>query len=242
MEHHGPQTWLMHLPLLPQGAEWVHVNGAILVFLVITVVSIIARFRIAGKVDGLVIPAKKVSLAGMVDILVESLHNMVIGTLGHHGEKHFPFIAALFIFVLLSNLMGLLPLSESPSSSLNTTLALGVVSFVYYNVMGIKEHGVVGYAKHFLMGLGIMGVPIALFELLSHVLRPFTLGLRLMLNLKIDHLLAGSFAQLFEWLLPVPLLLFGVVVCTIQAFLFATLTSVYIQMATEHEEGAATHD
>lgn len=231
----------MNLPFLPHDEAWVHVNGAILVFLTILLVSIIARRRISGKQNELLIPSKKLSLVGMVDILVDSLHSMVVGTLGHHGEKHFPFIASLFIFVLLSNLMGLLPLSESPSANLNTTLALGAAAFLYYNVQGILEHGPVGYAKHFLMGLGIMGVPIALFEILSHVLRPFTLGLRLMLNLKIDHLLAGSFGQLCQWVLPVPLLLFGVVVCTIQAFLFATLTSVYIQMATEHEEHGEQH-
>lgn len=246
MEHHGPQSWLERFPLtsipfLPYEKSISHVNGALIVFGIILTVSTIARFRISGKLESFIIPPKKASLAGIIDILVESLHKMVIDTLGYHGKKHFPFIAALFIFVLLSNLMGLLPLSSSPSSSLNTTFALGGASFLYYNYMGIRAHGIVGYAKHFLMGLGIMGIPIALFEVLSHALRPFTLGIRLFLNLNIDHLLAGSFASLFEWVLPVPLLLFGVVVCTIQAFLFATLTSVYIQMATEHEETGGHH-
>lgn len=241
MEHLGPESWLAQLPLLPHGHSFLHVNGAVIVFGVILVAAAIARIQISGRVNEFVVPPKRLSIAAIIDILVESLHNMVLGMLGPHGEKHFAFIASLFIFVLLSNLMGLLPLSESPSSNLNTTLALGLASFLYYNVMGIKEHGILGYLKHFLMGLGLMGVPIAFFEILSHVLRPFTLGLRLFLNLKIDHLLAGSFAQLFEWVLPVPLLLFGVVVCTIQAFLFATLTSVYIQMATEHEESSEHH-
>ena len=241
MEHHGPETWLANLPFLPHEHDLIHVNGAIVVFLVILIFSIIARLRMTGKIESFIIPPKKASVAGICDVLVESLNGMVTGMLGPHGARHFPFIATLFIFVLISNLMGLLPVSESPSSNLNTTLALGAVSFLYYNFMGILEHGPIGYMKHFLMGLGIMGVPIALFEILSHVLRPFTLGLRLFLNLKIDHLLAGSFGQLCQWVLPVPLLLFGVVVCTIQAFLFATLTSVYIQMATEHEDHGEEH-
>ena len=102
--------------------------------------------------------------------------------------------------------------------------------------MGIKSHGIVNYGKHFLMGLGLFGIPIAFFEMISHAIRPVTLGLRLAINLHIDHALASSFQEIFAWFLPVPLLLFGVLVCTIQAFLFAVLTSVYVQMATEHED------
>lgn len=237
MEHHGPSPWMLHIPGLPHEAGWETFNGAVVLLTGIVAVSILGRLAIVGKVANHVVPSPKPSLVGSIDLLVEGLHNMVVSTLGPHGEKHFPFIASLFIFVLFSNLMGLLPVSASPSASLNTTLALGLASFLYYNYMGIKEHGIVGYGKHFLMGMGIFGVPIAFFEILSHVLRPATLGLRLFLNMSIDHLLAGSFASLCKWVLPVPLLLFGIVVCTIQAFLFATLTSVYLQMATEHEEG-----
>jgi len=234
---HGPTTWLLQLPLLPNKPEHVHINGALVVFLGIVVFSVIANRAIKKNGEKMLIPSKKFSISTMADLLVEGLYNMVTGVLGHHGESHFSMIASIFIFVWFSNLIGLLPLSSSPSSDVNTTFALGIISFVYYNLMGIKSHGLVGYGKHFLMGLGIFGVPIALFELLSHVIRPVTLGLRLFINLHIDHMLVGSFAEVFAWLLPVPLLLFGVVVCTIQAFLFAILTTVYVQMATEHEEG-----
>lgn len=241
MEHHGPTSWLQHIPLLPHEPEYLHVNAAVIVFAGITAFSILANRAIKNRTDALIVPPPRLSIAGIADLIVESLHGMVVGILGHDGIKHFSVIAALFIFVWLSNLMGLLPLSSSPSGSLNTTIALGLVSFFYFNIMGIKAHGPLGYAKHFLMGLGLMGLPIAAFELLSLVLRPATLGLRLYLNLTIDHLLAGSFASLFAWLLPVPLLLFGIVVSTIQAFLFAVLTAVYVQMATEHEDGHEGH-
>ncbi len=236
MEHGGPTSWLLKLPLLPHDPAYIHVNGAVLVTLFILVVSIIANRRIMGKLEESLVPSPKISLVNVVDVLVEGLYKMVEDTIGHHGVKYFPMVATLFIFTLLCNLLGLLPHSSAPTSNLNTTLGLGGAVFLYYNYMGIREHGIVNYGKHFLMGMGVMGIPIAAFELLSHVLRPFTLGLRLFLNMTIDHLLAGSFASLVAWVVPVPLLLFGVVVCTIQAFLFATLTSVYLQMATEHEE------
>ncbi len=236
MEHQGPTTWLLKLPLLPHSEEYLVFNGSIIVFLAILVFSLIANAAIRKNGNALLIPSRKFSIATVADLLVEGLYNLVTGVLGHHGEEHFSLIAALFIFVWFSNLFGLIPLSSPPTNSVDTTFALGITSFLYYNISGIRSHGLANYGKHFLMGLGIFGLPIAFFELISHVIRPVTLGLRLMINMHIDHELARSFGEIFAWLLPVPLLLFGVLVCTIQAFLFAILTTVYVQMATEHEE------
>ncbi len=236
MEHStGPTSWLLQLPGLPHDPHYIHVNGAVLVTAGIVLLSLLANRQIKGRIEQNLVPSPKTSLFNIVDVLVEGLHKMVVDTIGAHGEQYFSMVAALFVFVLFSNLLGLLPHSAAPTASLSTTFALGLAVFFYYNVQGIRAHGIINYGKHFLMGLGVMGVPIALFELISHVARPITLALRLDLNMEIDHLLAGTFASLVAWIVPVPLLLFGVVVCTIQAFLFAILTSVYLQMATEHE-------
>lgn len=246
MEHHGPTSWLVTLPILPEvlrDPKFEHVNGAIVIFLFITICSIMAWLQIRKKTDDYLVPPPKFSLVNIVDMLVEALYKMISGTLGPHGEKHFNFIAAVFIFILFSNFLGLLPLSGAPTANLNTTIALGISSFVYYNAMGIKEQGVVGYLKHFLMGLGpFIGVVVALLEMLSHLVRPVSLGFRLFVNMFIDHMLVLNFQNLFAWLIPVPLLLFGIVVCTIQAFVFATLTAVYVQMATEHEQLDHSHE
>lgn len=237
---HGPTTWLLQLPLLPHDERFLPVNGAIVVFLGILGFSLIVNRAIRKGGDAMLVPSKKLNLSTVADLLVEGLYGLVESVLGHHGREHFSFIAAIFLFVWFSNLLGILPLSASPSGNVNTTFALGIISFIYYNVMGIRSHGAVGYAKHFLMGmkglLVLVGLLVAAAELLSHLVRPLTLGLRLFVNLHVDHELVGAFAALSPWLLPVPLLLFGVVVCTIQAFLFAILNTVYVQMATEHEE------
>lgn len=232
MEHHA--SWLEKLPFLPHDPHYVHVNGSVLVFLFLTVVSLLAYVAIRRKREALLVPSPKVGLVSIVDVFVEGLYNMVVGTLGHHGKDYFPFIAAVFLYVLFCNLLGLLPMSSAPTSSTNTTMAVGLACFVYYNIMGVKAHGFVGYLKHFLMGLGPAGIIVALLELISHAIRPVSLGIRLFVNMFVDHTVAMSFHSLFAWLLPVPLLLFGIVVCTIQAFVFATLTAVYVQMATEH--------
>ncbi|MSP18268.1 MAG: F0F1 ATP synthase subunit A [Bdellovibrionales bacterium] len=235
--HHGPESWLTKLPFLPQQREWESVNGAVLVFVLILVVSLLVNRIIKGKIQENVIPRPKVGLFSVIDLLVEALYNLIVGIVGHHyGAYAFPFIASIFIYVLLNNLLGLLPMSASPSAAFPIAFALGISSFIFYNWMGVKANGLIGYGKHFLMGLGVFGIPIAGVEMISHVIRPFTLGLRLRTNMHIDHMLAGAFAELCKWIVPVPLLLFGVVVCTIQAFLFAVLTAVYVQMATEHEE------
>jgi F-type H+-transporting ATPase subunit a len=227
-------SWLLKIPFLPHDPHYIHVNGAVLVFLFILVVSIIARLLINNRIEENIIPKSKWSLVGIVDMVIEGLHGMVTSTLGHHGEKYFPFIASIFIFVFFCNILGLLPFSSAPTSNTSTTMALGLAAFVYYNAMGIKENGLVGYLKHFLMGLGPAGVVVALLEMVSHAIRPMSLGLRLFVNMHVDHTVVMSFQNIFEWLLPVPLLLFGIIVCTIQAFVFAMLTAIYVQMATEH--------
>ncbi len=240
MEGHGPKTWIISLPFLPdvlRDPAYEHVTGALIVFTFIFVCSVIAFLRIRNRKNNYLVPKPNFSLVNIIDMLIEALHGLIIGTLGHHGEKHFNFIASVFIFILLCNLIGLLPLSSAPTANLNTTIALGIASFIYYNAMGIREQGPMGYIKHFLMGLGpVIGVVVALLEMLSHFVRPFSLGIRLFVNMFIDHMLVSSFQNLFAWLIPVPLLLFGIVVCTIQAFVFTILTAVYVQMATEHEE------
>ncbi len=215
---------------------YLHVNAGVVLFLFISVFSIVSYFLIKGREEHHLIPEPRFSIVGFADILIEATYNMIHGTLGHDTKKYFPFVASLFIFILFGNLMGLIPFSAAPTSDLNMSLALGAATFVYFNVMGIKAHGLKGYLEHYLMGLGlVIGLPVAILEMISHLLRPLTLGLRLALNLKMDHTIVHTFADLVAWLVPVPLLLFGIVVCTIQAFVFATLTAVYIQLATEHE-------
>lgn len=235
MEHHGPSSWLQMIPGLPSADAFLHVNGAIVVFGIISVLAVLANRAIRRGFETQLVPNGRVSIVNLMDAAVDGLRGMVVGTIGHDGEKYFPFIATLFLFIFFGNFLGLLPFSSAPTASVNTTFALGIATFIYYNVMGVKAHGPVGYLKHFLMGLGPAGILVAILEMVSQLVRPLSLGIRLYVNMHVDHTVVLSFQNLFAWLLPVPLLLFGVVVCTIQAFVFAVLTAVYIQMATEHE-------
>lgn len=238
MNAHGPTSWLLQIPGLPHDPNLIHINASVVTVVGIGIASLLANRAIKGREEELLIPSKTPKLATVVDTIMDGLYNMIEGTLGHGAEKYVPFISALFLYVFFNNLLGLLPHSTSSTSNVNTTFALGIASFAYYNIMGIKEHGIVGYGKHFLMGMGLMGLPIAILEMVSHAIRPVSLGIRLFVNMFVDHAVASKFGELMAWILPVPLLLFGIFVCTIQAFVFATISAVYVQMATEHEHGA----
>lgn len=233
---HGPTTWVLKIPFLPHDPHYVHVNAAIIVFIGILLGSIAANIALKRRRKEQVIPDGRVSFVNIVDAMIEGVHGFITDTIGKHGEVYVPFIGSLFFFILFGNFLGLIPYSAAPTSNVNTTFALGIAAFIYYNYLGIKEQGFVGYLKHFLMGLGPAGVVVALLEIVSQAVRPLSLGIRLFVNMHVDHEVVFSFQNLFAWLLPVPLLLFGIVVCTIQAFVFAVLTAVYVQMATEHEE------
>ena len=129
----------------------------------------------------------------------------------------------------------------APTGSFNVTLALGLISFAYYVSRGFAQQGI-GYLKHFTGGLTsgafvILGVVIFFFEVLSNIVRPMTLGVRLFLNIFADHTIGGVFDQLAPWIvpvfLPIPLALF---VAFVQTMVFIMLSMVYLSETVPHEE------
>src|SRR5690606_12416382 len=104
------------------------------------------------------------------------------------GPKYFSFIATTFLVILVSNLIGLIPGFLPPTEELSTTLALGIFSFIYYNIKGCKELGTVNYFKHFAGPLWYMAILIFPIEILSNLIRPVSLALRLRGNMYGDHL------------------------------------------------------
>src|SRR6185312_8801017 len=105
MEHHGPTSWLLQLPLLSHDPEFIHVNGAILVLLFIAVLSLLANLAIRNRIEEHIVPSSRFSLVTIIDVAIEALRGMVMQTLGETGEKYFPFISALFIFIFFCNFL-----------------------------------------------------------------------------------------------------------------------------------------
>ena len=154
--------------------------------------------------------------------------------LGDHSEEWVPLFAAIFFYIMLSNVAGLIPGLTSSTQNINTTLAVGLFSFIMYNFFGVKEHGL-AYFKHFLgpvIWLAWLMLPI---ELISHIVRPMSLGLRLSGNLSGDHAVLSIFLDLVPYGVPVIFYGLGLFVCLVQALVFTLLSMIYLMMATAHD-------
>ena len=172
-------------------------------------------------------------LQNFMEVVVGGIENMIVETMGEHGRPFFPLIATLAIFVLVSNLIGLIPGFFPPTANINTTAACAVVVFVVTHVVGVKEHGV-KYIKHF-MGPILWLAPMMIFiEVIGHISRVISLTLRLFGNMNGHELVLMIFFGLAPFLVPLPMMMMGVLVSFIQAFVFMLLAMIYIQGSLEH--------
>lgn len=183
--------------------------------------------------------------------------NIVESILGDSWKRHFPFLATLFFFILINNIVGIIPGMKPGTGTISTTAALAIVVFIYFVGCGIKAQGPVGYFKSFApKGVGFpLNALVWVIELVSTLLRPITLAVRLFCNMFAGHVVMGSFAIMVT-LFAHPLIdevsalnLMGalpgvafaaillviyaieIFVAAIQAYVFTVLTAVYIQGA-----------
>lgn len=231
-------TWMSAIPglnLMPD-----HVATALLVVVALLLWASIAAKQIASAPDA-VIPDGNLSLRNFFEIYLEGFQTMLIEpVLGARGRKYLPFYATLFLFILVNNLLGLIPGFSPATSNVNTTLGLGLISFVMYNYYGFKESGA-GYLKHFLGPVIWMAPLMGTLEIIDHVIRPITLNLRLMMNMFADHLVLDIFTNLTYIVIPVVFLALGTFVSIVQSYVFTLLSLVYVGMATTHHDAHADH-
>lgn len=181
------------------------------------------------------IPGKfQVVLEAVVGGIYDFFHDM----LGHETRRFFPLVATIFIYIFLCNIMSLVPLFDSPTNLLNTTLAMAILVFIYYNYVGIRAHGF-GYVKHFLGPVAILAPLMLIIELISNFSRMLSLSFRLFGNIRGKDILLGvlfllgamSHSTVFNVVLslvPLPIFVLGLFVSFIQALIFALLTSMYL--------------
>ena len=171
------------------------------------------------------------------EMIVAGVRSLVSDIIGHGAEKRYlNVIGGFAVFIFVANLFGLFFFLQPPTGSLSTTVALAVLSFLYFNFQGIKEHGVLGYLKHF-MGPVLWLAPLFfVIEIIGNFARILSLSLRLFMNIYGEHTATGIFAGLVPVVVPWPLMALGLFTALLQAFIFATLSSVYISLATAHEE------
>jgi F-type H+-transporting ATPase subunit a len=184
--------------------------------------------------EGGLIPDETLTYRNFFEMIAESLYQLTVSVIGHDAPIYFPIVGSLFVFILSANLIGLIPIFQPATDNMNTTLALGVFVFLYYNYAGFKVHGI-RYLKHFLGPVVWLGPLMLVIELASHLFRALSLGLRLRGNIMGDHIVLKIFSDLVPYLVPVVFYGIGVFVAFIQAFVFCLMTMVYISLSTSHD-------
>jgi F-type H+-transporting ATPase subunit a len=212
--------------------------------------------------DDAFVPPPKFGVRNLFEIFGDFVQTNANEIIGHHGKDYLPLLMWIFFFILTSNLLGSIPGFASATDNMNTTMGIGFISFLYYNMLGFKRNGLhyleqfTGHVKGLL--LLILGPVLFVLETISHFIRPVTLGVRLRTNISADHevfhviskLTAGAIDALhaklgafgtflgyvFASVGPIPIMILGIMVALIQAIVFTLLTMVYIGVATAHEE------
>ena len=166
--------------------------------------------------------------------------NLIKSMINKDGEKHFPLIASLFLFIVTANLMGQLPLKmlelkhgefASPTNDINMTAGLAIIVLIYYVTAGLmKKKG-----KFLLHEFSFVGIISMLVEILELFTRPLTLALRLFGNILAGEILIGALLGICAWGLPLPIMFFEILVACVQALVFTMLTTVYIATAVNEE-------
>ncbi len=209
--------------LLPQFGLTAHTAMMLYIIIGLTAFSFVISKRLK------LIPG---NVQSITELLISGIEGLVDDTMGHHGKKYFPFVATFGIYILISNLLGLVPGLLPPTANLNTTLGLAIIVFITTHLIGVKEHGT-KYFKHFMGPVWWLSPLIFPIEIIGHLSRPVSLSLRLFGNMMGHELIVSVLLILVPFLLPLPILMMGIMVSFIQAFIFSLLAMMYIGGALE---------
>ena len=217
---------------------------SLLVFIAVSAICLFIRTRLSVEDPG--------RLQILLEETVSFLYGMVDDYIGPKGRRYVTLIGTMFIFILIGNLMGLVPGLKSPTSNINVTVGCALTVFVYYQYHGFKEQGLVGYVRHFLAPAGapIWIAPIYFpIEIISHLSRVLSLSVRLFGNIFGEDLVILILASIVPFIAPIPMMFLGLITSALQAFIFAMLTTIYIAGAVvvdhgpeEHGSGVVAHE
>ncbi|MDP6178318.1 MAG: F0F1 ATP synthase subunit A [Desulfatiglandales bacterium] len=169
----------------------------------------------------------------LLEIIIEGLENFMVEITGPEGKAFFPYIATIFLYIFLSNLIGLIPGFFSPTANINTTFSMALCTFVVTHAIGVKFHGV-KYIKHFFGPVWVLAPLMFVIELIGHLARVMSLSVRLFGNIfGKEKILGILFGLAGLYLAPLPILFLGILVSFIQAVVFMLLSIVYFAGAME---------
>jgi F-type H+-transporting ATPase subunit a len=242
MEKSGEAAIKTLFPLSVFGMDISITSAVVIVWLTCFVIFILS-FLASRKMT--VVPGK---LQNVIETVYEFFEQQTREVLGEHTIRWLPFIFSVFCFVLVSNLLGLIPDVYPTTSNINVTASLAVFVFVVYQMAGIAEHGLIAYFRSYVpKGVPFFIAPLLfVIEFVGHLARPFSLAIRLFANVTAGHLVAFTILSLIfifksPWLAAFPLLgkvavsMFEVFISFVQAYVFAYLSALYIGLAVNEE-------
>ncbi len=200
-----------------------HVAYTLLVVILLALLAYLATRRLD------IYPGR---LQNIMESIIDAMYELLNNTMGEHGRKFFPLIATLGIFILTSNLIGIVPGFESPTANINTNAAMAVIVFVSTHVVGVMTHG----GKYFKQFVGPVPwlIPLMMpIEIISHISRPLSLTVRLFGNIMGEDIVLGVVLLLVPLLVPLPVFILMIFTSVIQTLVFMLLAMMYIAGALE---------
>lgn len=225
------------------GVPWLFQAAALAIALLLMAAWSVRRSLAA--TNGGVMPDEGVTVRNLIEVLVEALGSLAHQIMGADWRRWFPLVGSIFLFVLISNLLGLVPAVGGATTDIATPFAWAVIVFCVYNWVGIRKHGwhyIYQFMGPSLFTLHLGGkhyhvralAPLMmLIEIPLHFARIVTLSIRLVANMFADHTVVAVWLGLVPFVVPSVFLGLGLLVCIIQAFVFALLTMIYIGLALE---------
>lgn len=215
------------------GHEYAHVATAGIVSAGLVVATVIGRMHL-GSGEAAVTPSNKLGLRGLFEVTTEFIYGLAESIMGEEARKYVPMLCSIFLIVFAQNMVGMIPGMSTATENLNTTIGMGMFVFLTYNIFGIKENGL-HYLQHFVGPVILIAPLYFVIEIISHLVRPLSLGLRLGSVMKGDHTVVGIFLDLIPIGLPIPFYLLGMFFCFIQAIVFTMMAIIYISLAIAHD-------
>ena len=199
-----------------------HVLMAGLVFVICLIVFPLATRRLSRDNPG--------PLQQTLELLIVGLRDMMHDIIGHGSERFLGMITSFTVFIFISNLFGLFYFLQPPTSNPNTTFALSITSFLYFNYQGIKTQGIGHYLGHFMGPVWWLAPLMFPIELVGNFARALSLGMRLFGNIFGEHTATGIFMGLVPIIVPWPMMALGIFGAVLQTFVFIMLTMVYLSV------------
>ena len=219
-------------PLLFFETHWLHEHHLVVVCYTWFVMAVLALLSVLATRRMNILPG---GVQNVMEVVIEGFDNLLVETMGPEGRKFFPLIATLGLYILTSNLLGLIPGFESPTANLNTTASMALVVFVMTHVVGIRIHGF-KYVKHFLGPIWWLAPLMLVLELISHFARIISLSVRLFGNIMGEDKVLAVVVLLVPFLVPLPVFVLMIFTSFIQTIVFMLLAMMYIAgaMAEAH--------